>query len=167
MLEVIADLSRVKDLEHEYMLACAARQMSMIIGGPHFLPALHEEIEKSNKLEGEKSIWKDATPLQIFAALHTKPHKIELTIETYHTWKNVIGYGLPSDTIIRVNKKYLNRYDLHSTSDRIKIASNLLHEHGHDMGFKHDFLRTKRRTNSICYVLNRVYEKAAQKHYGV
>lgn len=152
---------------HKAMFLLAARTMSDVLKSEKFLEHLHREWEDSNVWEGETSIWKSATPEQIYCALQTSQGKIELMIETYHTWKNVIGYGLPNDTVIRVNRKYLDRYQLYDLEDRIAVGSNLLHEHGHDSGFKHDFFATKRRAKSICYSLNRAYERAALEYYEI
>jgi hypothetical protein len=147
----------------------ATRQMTELLKTELFLQQLRREIANSNNLEGEKSIWKDAGADQIFCALATSRGQIELMVETYHTWKNVIGYGLPHDAIIRVNRKYLDIYRQGGLTvwEVTKIGSNLLHEHGHDCGFSHDFFATKRRKNSICYILNQAYEKTAIEYYEI
>lgn len=166
-MEVTVQFRKEETPVRETLFLLATRQMSDVFKHGNFLQHLDHEWQKSNVWEGETSIWKTATPEMILCALATSQGKIELMVETYHTWKNVIGYGLPSDTIIRVNRKYLDRYSIHRTKDLINIGSNLLHEHGHDMGFKHDFMRTKRRPKSICYSLNRAYEAAALEYYEI
>jgi len=134
-----------------------------VVFDPMFLMILKDEIEKSNGMEGELSHWKDALPAQIYAQLFP----IDLNIQTYYTSRDVIGYGTAADRVIHVNTKYLNGYSADSLLDMMEVFSNLLHEDSHDKGFGHDFNNTKRRKNSVSYILNRVYERTFKYIYDM
>lgn len=145
------------------LISYAVEKMEKVLLDPKFLEFLLLEINRSNDLEGELSKWKNATPLQIYMRLFP----IDLHLTTYYTLRNVIAYGLANDPVIHLNTKYLDRYDVFNEEHLMLIGSNLLHEDGHDKGFSHDFFDTKRRKNSINYILNRVYERTYRYVYNI
>ena len=169
MINVTADLDGVvKNLRP--LFEAAVNLMPAVLEDPRFLENLADEISRSKNLEGELSLWKNKTPKEIFDQLfkkHPEVSIINLTILTYYTAKNVIGYGYANTTDIYVNTKYLVNYELNDLEDLMNIGSNLLHEHGHDCGFSHDFKSTSRRPNSICYILNRAFEKTFRQIHNL
>lgn len=159
-----ADLSGVLP-RYRPLFQAAIEKMPEVIKSPLFLHNLKAEILKSKNLEGELSKWKNASMEEIYQYIVASD--IHLVLHTYYTVKNVIGYGYASTVDIYVNTKYLVNDSLDDLEDLMDIGSNLLHEHGHDMGFDHDFKATRRRPNSICYILNRAYEKTFKQVYGL
>jgi hypothetical protein len=133
--------------------------MHAILNAQVFLDSLIQEIRGSNNLEGELSEYRKASAAEVFILLAGNGG-LRLEVEPYYSVKNVIGYGLPQDNITRLNTRFLNQYSAHNPVHIMLVGSNLLHEKGHDKGFEHDFWDTPRRKNSLCYVLNRAYEKA-------
>lgn len=150
------------DQKYEELVTFAILRMEDVLSSPIFLEMLSDEIARSKGLEGELSKWKRASILEIHAQLFP----IELSLNTYYTSKSVIGYGLSSTKEIYVNTKYLSKYSVDRPEDLMEIGSNLLHEHSHDCGFDHDYDRTKRRYNSLSYIMNRAYERAFKKYYS-
>lgn len=67
--------------------------------------------------------------------------------------RNTVGYTYKTVITQWINRKFFWAWKL------VKIASNILHEWGHKLGFDHDFKRTARRPFSICYQLNRILEQ--------
>jgi hypothetical protein len=150
------------DLKYRELVESAILHMQYVVASPIFMEILKDEISKSNGLEGELSMWKEALPEEIYEALFP----ITLYLSTYYSFRNVIGYGTPDTKEIFLNTKYLDNYSM-KLEDLMMIGSNLLHEHSHDCGFDHDFYNTARRRNSLSYILNRAYERAFRKFYGV
>lgn len=148
------------------LFLAATGKMGSVIASPLFLENLNHEIARSNGLEGELSQWKKSSAEEIHLHI-VKNGVMDLTLLTYYSAKNVIGYGYATTADIYVNTKYLTNDSIEDLEDLCDIGSNLLHEDGHDKGFSHDFKATKRRKNSICYILNRVYEKTFRQVYGL
>lgn len=138
------------------LVIAAVEDMGQVVSSTTFQQCLKEEIDKSYSLCGERSKWKNATADEIYKQLFP----ITLQIKTYYSLRNVIGYGLPNDPWIHLNTRYLDKRELFDDESLMLIGSNLLHEHGHDVGFDHDFYDTQERKYSICYILNRAYERA-------
>jgi hypothetical protein len=163
IFSVTADLSGVLP-RYRILFEAAIQKMSPVLSSPLFLENLKDEISKSNLLEGELSIWRTKSAQEIISQLGSTIH---LKVLTYYTANNVIGYGNASTVDIYVNTKYLVNDSVEDLEDLMDIGSNLVHEHGHDCGFEHDFRSTKRRPNSICYVLNRAYDRTFRQVYGL
>lgn len=164
-MNVSANLDNVLERYRPLFIA-ALKKMGPVIASPLFLKNLKDEIEASRNLEGELSKWKTSSAEEIYSHI-LNDGEMHLILHTYYTAKNVIGYGYASSVDIYVNTKYLINDSLDDLEDLCDIGSNLLHEDGHDKGFSHDFKSTKRRPNSICYILNRVYEKTFRQVYGL
>jgi hypothetical protein len=162
MIQVTADLKKVDSLYRDLLLA-AIKHIPIVLHSQEFLEALKDEFESSNGLEGELSEWKDKTAGQVLA--HMLLSDWHLILATYYTWRNTVGFGYPNDPTIYLNTKFLSGDMVDDLEDLCDIGSNLVHEHGHDLGFDHDHAATARRENSICYILNRAYEKAFRKIY--
>lgn len=161
-MSIAYSLDNVEERYH-LLLEAAIHSMEQVIPTSIFERCLTEEIAKSNGLEGELSDVEGLTVSEIIALFY----HMDLDLYTYYTFKNVIGYGVESDSRIYLNTKYLRTYNLGNMLDIMRIGSNLLHEDSHDKGFAHDFLLTSRRPNSISYILNRAYEKAFKEIYDL
>lgn len=143
------------NMNYRSLIEKAVVHMEKVLNNELFGEILADEISKSNGLEGELSKWKHASVDEILATLFP----ITLNLNTYYTRRNVIGYGYPNDKNIYLNTKYLSGYSVDRLLDLMEVGSNLLHEHSHDCGFDHDFKATRRRPNSLSYILNRAYER--------
>lgn len=71
------------------------------------------------------------------------------TFKQNYVWKTV-GY-VNGDGKIYVNRFYVKTAD--------KLASNIMHEKAHDIGFKH---KTSTEYSSVPYSMNRIYKKCSQ-----
>ena len=155
----------LKGCEEKYrpLLTSAINKLPIVITSPEFLNNLIREINSSNNMEGELS------PLRYKSArdIYEKLLSIDLYLNTYYTRKDVLGYGYKTSKNIHLNTKYLSSYSIDSLIDLMKIGSNILHEHTHKIGAEHDFYDTKRRKNSLSYIMNRVYEKTYRELYGL
>lgn len=155
----------LKGCEEKYrpLLTLAVNKIPTVIPTSEFLNNLIIEINLSNGMEGELSKLKNKSAQEIRDMLLS----IDLFLNTYYTYKNVLGYGYPSSKNIHLNTKYLSQYRADNLIDLMKIGSNILHEHTHKIGAEHDFYDTKRRPNSLSYIMNRVYEKTFKELYGI
>lgn len=168
-LKINSNLNGVSGSKNKAVLKAAIERMEIVLLSDYFLQALYDVIEDSNGLEGELSTWKNATVQEIYENLFELilgQNEINLTLHTYYSPKAVIGYGYAGTTDIYLNTKYLGAYTADDIEDLKNVGSNLLHEHGHDCGYSHDFKRTRRRKNSICYLLNEAYEIAFDQIFG-
>jgi hypothetical protein len=141
-----------------------------------FKEALGNEIFLSNDLEGELSDYKNASVEDIWKQLFDVKNvvgqgyrgKVELDLATYNnSWTSAIGYGLPTDDIIRLNIKYLKKLSPENPISLMDLGSLITHEFSHNRGFDHDFKKTKRRPNSLSYVINRAFESSYIKIFNV
>jgi len=157
--------------DHKELLDRSIDRMEIVLVHDAFKDALYDLISKSNELEGELSEWKNKTVKEIYEVLFDSKDgdfcSITLEIFTYYTAANVIGYGTAANKNIYVNRKYLNTYEPGNLFDLRAVGSNLLHEHGHDCGFDHDFDSTRRRPNSIAYILGKAYQIAYSQIYNI
>lgn len=158
MITVKIDTTKMS-ATHEVLLANAVMRMNHVLNHAYFLSNLYAECRDSKNFEGETSLLRDGCSAARIVEL-LKQHPISLVVEPYYSIRNVIGYGLAGDEITRLNTKYLNNYNPLNMYHQMYVGSNLLHEHSHDIGFDHDFYATKRRKNSVSYILNRAYEDA-------
>lgn len=86
-----------------------------------------------------------------------KNNTMDVTLVTYRVSANVIGCTLPSVNKIWMNTRYLNSFTPR------QVASNLIHEWLHKLGFKHDYERTPERPYSVPYAVGYLVEKLAAK----
>lgn len=138
------------------LIVSAVERMETVLTSHVFFECFLMEVAKSYYLCGERSKWKDKSADEIFAQIFP----ITLWIKQYNSFKNVVGYGYPNDKWIYLNTKFLDQRSVFDEESLMLVGSNLLHEHGHDQGFEHDFYDTPERKFSICYILNRAYERA-------
>lgn len=88
-----------------------------------------------------------------------KNYRMDLTIGTYYTSANVIGYTLPTANQIWMNTRYLNNFT------PVQVASNMMHEWLHKLGFKHDYASTPSRPYSVPYAVGYIMKALAAKYY--
>jgi hypothetical protein len=158
----------LKGVETKYLdlFRAVIKDMQVVLENDAWDHALRDVIAGSNGLEGELSQWKNKTWQQIrdrFFVRYDKEantYHVRLIIKTYYTIKRVVGYGVASDDIIRVNTKYLSSYSAKDSEDRKKVGSNLIHEEYHNRGMDHDSSATARRKHSIAYLSNDAFEIA-------
>lgn len=113
---------------------------------------------------GECSMWNKATNEEIYKHIMRgnveSEHQIDLLLEFYYSWRNVVGYTYPNSEKIYLNRKYFGSTDDRAKYHHRKMAgSNLIHEYSHKIGFDHDFRNTARRKYSLSYLLNDIYEE--------
>lgn len=87
-----------------------------------------------------------------------KNNAMDITVETYYTSANVIGYTLPSANKIWMNTKYLNNFT------PVQVSSNMVHEWLHKLGFTHDFQSTAKRPYSVPYAVGYIVKALAAKY---
>lgn len=164
-MNISANISGVLE-KFRPLFSAAISKMGPVIESPLFLENLNSEIALSKNLEGELSYWRKSSAEEIYRHIYNNGVMF-LILHTYYSSKSVIGYGTSASTDIYVNTKYLIDDSLEDLEDLCDIGSNLIHEDSHDKGFSHDFKATTRRKNSLCYILNRVYEKTFRQVYGL
>lgn len=143
-------------------------EMELVINSDHFKHALIKKLDRRPYHLGEKSQFKDALPEEIYLHLRRGAEVLspkndfiwQIEIDDYFSLKRVIGYTLQNIKTIFVNTRYYDKFGSK------KIGSNICHEQGHKLGFKHDFWNTKNRGNSLCYLLNEVYEEVWEIMFG-
>jgi len=87
-------------------------------------------------------------------------YTFNIVMDDYYTIKRVIGMTYGNKPAIYVNTKY---YD---SPDTKGSGSNIVHEHGHKLGFRHIFRSKPSRNDSICYILNAAYEMTWEVLFG-
>jgi hypothetical protein len=74
-------------------------------------------------------------------------NEIDVDISMYYRWNSVIGYTYPNTLRTWINRRFFNRM---TTAE---IASNIMHENLHKLGFDHSFYYNKQRQNSVPYAI--------------
>jgi hypothetical protein len=87
-----------------------------------------------------------------------KNNTMDITVETYYTDANVIGYTMPSINKIYMNRKYFNNFT------PVQISSNMVHEWLHKLGFGHDYESTPTRPYSVPYAVGYIVKSLAAKY---
>jgi hypothetical protein len=143
-------------------------KMKTVLESNQFETALIAEISKCG-LEGELSTWKNAKPETIYnqyLSVYNFTGMITLQLVTYtNNWTSAIGEGGEGNQI-KLNTKFLGSLSLTDLSSLKFMGSLISHEYGHKRGFEHEYNNTSRRPNSICYIINRAFEKAFDEIFG-
>lgn len=163
-LKIKINSDRLDTPERRKKALLVATEMEIVINSDEF----KKNFLAINHLPGELSIWKDATITAIFNYLMngsetldpTEDNELDLFVDDYYTFKNVVGHTYETDRYIYANIKY---FDVNSSKN---IGSFFLHEYGHKKGFSHDFRATARRKYSLCYWMNYIYEKTWDEILG-
>jgi len=156
-IKVKIDASKIESNFRLDKLNIVREEMEEIINSDVFRQA----VLNIGSIHGETSAFKTDIPEQIYQRFMRGSetlspevdHELDIYVDDYFSRKRVIGYTYPSIKTIFVNTRY---FDKRSTK---LIGSNILHEYSHKLGYKHDFKRTKRRSHSVPYKMNEIYEK--------
>lgn len=158
------DASKIGSQERKDKLAIVAQEMHRVINSTLF----RDKIMQIKK-QGELSKFKNQPNSLIYKHIMSGQevlddeldYELDIFVNNYFSLKRVIGYTKPSIKTIFVNTRY---FDKRNTRD---IGSNILHEYGHKLGFKHAFRKTRNRHLSLCYQLNKAYEDCYDKLFGI
>lgn len=139
--------------------------MELVINSPEF----KQEILTAD-FSGETSQWKYSTNLEIYEHIMSgqeilrprRDNKANIELATFkpNWYTRHIGHTYKTVLTQWINRQYLR------ARHYVKIASNILHEWGHKLGFDHDFENTARRKFSVCYRLNLIFEKLAPRYFA-
>lgn len=162
--EINMDANRMDEKEGAEKLSEVAWEMHQILNSTMF----RDQVLKMGPKPGEKSKWKDASNMEIYKRImsgaddidETEDNKIDLVVDDYYSPMRVIGYMVPGKRPIWVNTKFFN-----GRSNKL-VGSNLCHEYGHHVGFRHGSKRTPERKTSIAYQLNDIYEYCHHRLIG-
>jgi hypothetical protein len=84
---------------------------------------------------------------------------MDITLESYHTTANVIGYTMPNINTVYLNKRYLDKASFKAN----QVAMNVTHEWLHKIGFKHAYENTANRSHSVPYAVGYIMRDIAAK----
>lgn len=122
----------------------------------------------NHRFNGRKSFANNRgmTNAQIYKAIldgveKLKPYRnnamdLELELYTDHD-STVMGYTRPKSRRLWMNTKFFNRHN------PAKVASNLVHEWLHKLGFDHDYKYTRRRGHSVPYAIGYIVRDLARQ----
>ena len=86
---------------------------------------------------------------------------MDVEVQLYTDLESVVlGYTYPRSRRIWMNTKYFNR---HSPG---KVASHLVHEWLHKLGFEHDYENTKRRKYTVPYAVGYIVRELSKKDWA-
>ena len=156
------DATKINSQVRKDKLTRVAQELHTVINSRIFMDA----IIKMKPMKGELSIWKDATNMSIYKHIMSgaetldpvEDYELDIYVDDYYSLKWVIGYTRPSIKTIYINSRY---FDKRTTK---LIGSNILHEQGDKLGFKHAFRKPSR--SCICYQLNDIYETCYDRIFG-
>jgi hypothetical protein len=163
MLDFLITMKVKLSKSEQLKIIKSERLLELVVNSPEF----KEEILKAD-FHGETSLWKNRANIEIYKHIMSGQETLRPEIDGVANvdlsvfnpnWKNknVVGY-----TYMHVLTQWINRTYLR-TRHYLYIASNILHEWGHKLGFQHDHKRTARRPFSICYQLNVILKKLSPK----
>lgn len=85
-------------------------------------------------------------------------HEMDLELELYYSYRNVVGYTYPNVLRIWMNTKYFNVYT------PAEVAGNVFHEWTHKLGYEHASSYSVARDSSVPYALGYIMEELGKKH---
>lgn len=167
-LKVTLDGKKLNTIERREKAQLIAEEMQIVYNSDVFKEVFLDLLDKRDYKSGELSKWAYETPDAIYAYFMNGveilspelDYEVDFFLDDYYTIKRVIGHTYPSDKYVYTNTRY---FDVSSSK---MSGSNFTHEYGHKKGFKHDFRRTSRRNDSLCYILNDAYEIAWERIFG-
>ena len=136
-------------------IACG-KELEILVNSPEFKK---EILAMGNYWrQGEVSKYKNASVESIYSLIMSGKEEtsaemdndLDIYIDDYTTWKNVVGYMIPGRRTIFVNTRYFDNMS------KEKVVSNMLHEYTHTLGFRHSGPNIRR---SIPYYMNEVVTK--------
>jgi hypothetical protein len=78
---------------------------------------------------------------------------IDVQVKMYYSWRNVVGYTYPNSPWTYINQKFFRRWDAKY------IATNIIHEACHNMGFTHSRRYHSRRKYSVPYAIGDILKR--------
>lgn len=88
----------------------------------------------------------------------TKNNIMDLNIKSYYQNSNVVGYTTTTSIYINMNTKFLNKYTAN------QVATNMMHEWLHKLGFGHAVSYSTSRNYSVPYAIGKIMGELAQKY---
>ena len=85
-------------------------------------------------------------------------HEMDLELQLYYSWKNVVGYTYPNVLRIYMNTKY---FDVYTPA---QVAGNVFHEWTHKLGFTHASNYSVSRDSSVPYALGYLIVELGKKY---
>lgn len=167
-LKVTVDGKKLNTIQRREKAQLVSDEMEIVYNNPIFKEVFIELLKTRDYKNGELSTFRLDTPEEIYNYFMNgveilspeQDYEVDFFLDDYYTFKNVIGHTYPSDKYVYTNTKYS---DVRNTK---LCGSNFTHEYGHKKGFSHDFKRTARRNNSLCYILNDAYEISWDRIFG-
>lgn len=162
------DYRRLNTNERQTKAQLVEQEMFLVINSKVFKQGFIKKLAKRNYRNGETSQWRFASPGEILVHIlrgaeilsPEVDYTLNIIVDDYYTFKRVIGMTYSNSPVINVNTKY---FDVRSSK---LCGSNIFHEEGHKLGFGHDFRQTARRADSICYLMNEVFEETWDALFG-
>ncbi len=84
-------------------------------------------------------------------------NEMDLELELYYSWRNVVGYTTPGELRIYMNTKFFDPYT------PSQVAGNVFHEWTHKLGFDHASSAVPGREASVPYALGYIIEELGKK----
>lgn len=84
-------------------------------------------------------------------------YEIDVDVTMYYKRSSTVGYTYPNTTRTWVNSRFFNNYTLG------EVASNVVHEWTHKLGFEHDFNNNSARPYSVPYAVGEIIEEIIEE----
>jgi hypothetical protein len=85
-------------------------------------------------------------------------NEMDLELELYYSWRNVVGYTTPGELRIYMNTKF---FDPYTPSE---VAGNVFHEWTHKLGFDHASSPVPGRDASVPYAIGYMIEELGKQY---
>ncbi len=85
-------------------------------------------------------------------------NEMDLELELYYSWRNVVGYTTPGELRIYMNTKFFDPYT------PAEVAGNVFHEWTHKLGFDHAASAVPGRDASVPYAIGYIIEELGKKY---
>jgi len=136
-------------------------EMQLIMRSNLYRDKFLKMLDEREYVNGELSKWKYASPNEIYYHVMSarevlnpeEDNEVDIWVDDYYSFRRIIGFTSTKDKYIHTNTRYFDK-----RTSKLN-GSNFHHEWGHKMGFSHDKRNTKRRKNSLCYLMNEIYEQ--------
>jgi hypothetical protein len=102
--------------------------------------------------------------LSFFAYWNNNRDKLIKTIRFYEFSEineNYFAVNFPLFGCRKIKRSKLNKYNF------VEIAGQIIHQHLHDIGCKHDFLPSRRRKHSLCFGVEALFVEMGQEVYNL
>lgn len=85
-------------------------------------------------------------------------NEMNLDLELYYSWRNIVGYTYPDTLRIWMNTKFFDHYT------PAQVAGNIFHEWLHKLGFDHSSSHSSSRDASVPYALGYLIRDLGKKY---